>query len=249
MNEAGITCSCVNPKRVRDFAKSHGILAKTDRVDAKMLELFGKKMTPRPTKMVSAALRELDDLEQRRDELIKMRTAEKNRLEHCRNRLVLTDVKSHIKVLTGRIRKIEQAQDKLLKTEKELKAKAEIMQSFEGVATRTTLTQLTDFPELGNLSRKAVSSLAGLAPFNCDSGNMRGRRMIYGGRSRVRKAMFMAALSASRYNPVLKTFYQHLLAQGKPKKVALVAVARKLLIAINSRLKEFNLTHQINVDF
>ncbi len=248
LHEARIFCSCINPKRARDFAKARGILAKTDQVDARVLALFGAAIGPDATPLPSKACQRLGALEQRRQQLIKMRIAENNRLEHVADADIRRDIKSLIRVLEGRIEKMEQLQAELIQSEATLKTRYEAMNAIIGIGPRTAIVLLACLPELGQLTAKEAGALAGLAPYACDSGLMRGKRCIYGGRPVPRKALYMAALSASQSNPLLKAFYRRLVEKGKPKKVALTAVARKLLVATNAHIKKLSLDDQFDLD-
>ena len=232
--------SKVNAKRVRDFARAKGLLAKTDKIDAQVLAAYGTALDPPLTAALTDGQRRLAELQHYRNALLKIRTAEQNRLEHC----VEKDVRKLISSMLRRIQRDIEKTDTLIATSIEedqaMRDKDRILRNFSGVGIQTSSALLAHFPELGTLSAKQAGALAGLAPYNCDSGQMRGRRRIWGGRKPVRDALFMAALSASRHNAHLAAFYQRLLSSGKPKKLALIAVARKLLVALNAAIKSFN---------
>jgi len=236
-HQAGVVVSVVNPRLPRDFARSRGQLAKTDKIDALVLADFGQTTRPAPTPRPEAHMTLLDDLLTRRAQLVEDRTREKNRLQQTTCAEALASLKLHLRHLDGQIEKLLARIAEVVASTPVLRAKVARLVEVQGVGTLTASALLAALPELGTLSKNEVTALAGLAPFNRDSGAFRGTRSIRGGRSAVRLALYMAALSAARCNPVLKAVYQRLRAAGKAHKVALVAVMRKLLVYLNSLLK------------
>jgi transposase len=227
----------VNPRRVRDFARSIGKTAKTDSIDAFVLASFAEKVRPPVRALPSEQERALQELAARRRQLIRMLTSEKNRLPHAASKGVKESIKSIIAALERQIRDIEKDLDAIIRTDSELSDKEDLLQSVPGVGQVTARTLLADLPELGTLGHKEIASLVGVAPMNRDSGKMRGRRSIIGGRAPVRSALYMAALVATRYNPKIREFYERLTTGGKPKKVAMVACMRKLLTILNAMVR------------
>jgi transposase len=233
---AGLPVARVNPGRVREFAKSIGRLGKTDRLDADLLAMYAEKIRPAATKLASEEEQQLNALVNRRRQLIEMRVAEKNRLGMAPKKLH-DGINSHIDWLSDEIARIEdELNDFIQKTPLWLE-KNELLRSVPGVGKITAFTLLVDLPELGQLDRKEIAALVGVAPFNRDSGRWRGKRRICGGRSAVRCTLYMATLTAVRSNPVIKPFYDQLVQRGKEKKVALVACMRKLLTILNAMLR------------
>jgi transposase len=234
---AQIKVSLVPANRVRQFARAAGVLAKTDRIDTEVLCACGRAMRPLPMTTAHLEQEHLRELESQRRHLTHLLVMEQNRAarvsETCvrrLNRTLLNQIKKQIEQLDLLIKRhIEQSQ--------ELSAKAEKLTAISGVGARTAALLLAQMPELGQLNRREVAALVGVAPFNRDSGRMRGKRAIYGGRRQVRHGLYMAALVAARHNPILRRFYLRLRAAGKPAKLALTATMRKLLIVLNSALK------------
>lgn len=240
LSEAGLLVAVVNPRQVRDFARAMGYLAKTDAIDAGVIQQFAARIKPEPRPLRDEETRELSDLVTRREQLITMLTAEKNRLQTATKR-VRKDIKAHIKWLEKRLSDVDDDLRRAIKTSSLWRAKDNLLQSVPGVGPTSSAKLISSLPELGQLNRRQIAALVGLAPFNRDSGAFRGRRSIWGGRAQVRSVLYMAALSAARFNPVIRTFYQRLLEKGKRKKVALTACMRKLLIILNTMVK--NNTH------
>ena len=234
---ARVKISLVQANRVRQFARAAGILAKTDRIDAELLCEFGKVMRPQTVTAAKLEQEHLRELESQRRHLTHLLVMEQNRGARVSNAAVQRLNRS----LTSQIKKQIDQLDLLIKEHiqrsQELSAKAEKLTAISGVGARTAALLLAQLPELGQLNRREVAALVGVAPFNRDSGKMRGKRAIYGGRRQVRHGVYMAALVAARHNPILRAFYQRLRAAGKPAKVALTATMRKLLIVLNSALK------------
>src|SRR6185295_5190513 len=225
----------VNPRQVRHFAQAAGILAKTDRLDAAVLVRFAHAMQLEPRALPSEQVQALQALIARRSELTEMLTMERNRLRLA-HKSVRTHLKKSIRWLEGQLYDTDHDIDGMLRECGVWRDKVELLESVPGIARVTSLRLVMTLPELGTLTGRQMSALAGVAPFNQDSGQWRGKRRISGGRAAARTALYMAALVGSRHNPVLRAFYQRLRAAGKPAKVALTACMRKLLTIINSML-------------
>jgi transposase len=234
---AALPVVVVNPRPVRDFARAHGILAKTDRIDAAVLARFAQQVLPPVRALPDEAQQRLAALLQRRRQLIEMLGAERNRLALA-HAAVRADLEAHIRFLQTRLTEAETELQSEVQQSESWSARDALLQSVPGVGPALSYTLLGALPELGTLSRQKISALAGVAPFNRDSGQWRGRRTIWGGRAEVRATLYMACLSAMRFNPTIRAFYQRLLAHGKPKKVALVACMRKLLTILNTMLRQ-----------
>lgn len=234
---AGLPGISVNPRQVRDFAKANNRLAKTDRIDADVLAHFAEAIKPALREVPNEQSRELLELVQRRRQLIDMRTAEKNRLEHATAK-VRQSIAKHIAWLNKRIEDVDDETKRRIRQTPAWREKEEIMRTAKGIGETTALTLISTLPELGRLNRKKISSLVGVAPFNRDSGMMKGRRRIYGGRASVRSVLYMATLTAIRCNPVIKATYERLIAKAKPPKVAIVACMRKLLVGLNAMCRD-----------
>jgi transposase len=236
LQSRGYPVAVVNPRQIRDFARSMGILAKTDVIDAKVIAQYAAKIQPSPRNLPDEKTQEMGTMVMRRRQVIAMITAEKNRLYQA-SPTVRARIKEHIIFLEHELDGINKALEKLVEDDTEMKEKNEILRSVPGVGPNLALTLLADFSELGTLNRKQTGSLSGVAPFNRDSGTMRGKRSVWGGRKTVRSSAYMSALVAIRYNPMLKSFYERLREAGKPFKVAIVACMRKLLCILNAMLK------------
>jgi len=232
----GIPVVVVNPRQVRDFAKSTGRLAKTDVLDARVLAHFGEAVRPEPRPLPDEQAKQLSALLSRRRQLRDMLTAEGNRLQSA-DSTVYRRLKVHIRWLERELSDIDDDLDSAIKESPLWRVKDDILKSVPGIGPVVSITLLSELPELGLLNQKEIAALAGVAPLNRDSGTFVGRRTVWGGRSRVRAALYMAALVASRHNPVIRDFYLRLCAAGKPKKVALTACMRKLLLIVNSMIK------------
>jgi transposase len=242
----GVAVSIVNAKRVRDYAKALGLLAKNDVIDAKVIRMFADAVNPKLLPTVSDTQQALDAQVHRRDQLVKQRAMEKQHLETVGNKEAIRSIKRTIAFLDKEIARIEKTIKALIKTDPTLTEKVDRLSGVKGIGDITALTLIADLPELGQLTNKEISALVGVAPFCRDSGAQKGKRTIWGGRIQVRSILYMAALSAVQYNPPLKAFYDRLLVKGKTKKVALVACMRKLLIVANSMLRnntEWNPNH------
>ena len=227
----------VNPRQVRQFAQAAGILAKTDQLDAAVLVRFARAMQLEPRPLPSEQVQALQALIARRNELTEMLTMERNRLRLA-HPSVRGALKKNIQWLESQLKSTDEDIGGMLRECGIWREKVELLESVPGIARVTSLRLVTTLPELGTLNRREISALAGVAPFNQDSGQWRGRRRIYGGRAAARCALYMAALVGSRHNPVLRAFYRRLRAAGKPAKVALTACMRKLLTIINTMLRE-----------
>lgn len=234
---AGLPVVVVNPRQVRDFARAVGILAKTDALDAAVLARFGASIHPELRPLPDAQASALVDLLARRRQLIELHTAESNRLAQAVAPKVKASIKAVLHVLKKQIDSIDHDLDGLIQQSPCWLEKETLLTSVPGVGTQTARTLLGCLPELGQISRQAIAALVGVAPLNRDSGAMRGKRTTWGGRKVVRSALYMAALVASRFNPVIRAHYQKLLAAGKAKKLALVACMRKLLVMLNAILR------------
>lgn len=231
-----ILVSIVNPRQIRDFAKALGRLAKTDCIDAEIMALYSEKMNPKPNVICDENQQNLTDYNARRRQLIDMMTMEKNRLDKA-NKEMRKSILHVIKMLEKELAKINETLQKAIQCDPEYKRRDELLQTICGVGSVVAKGIIADLPELGSLSAKKISALAGLAPLNRDSGTLRGKRTIWGGRASVRCTLYMATLVATRHNTVIKTFYQRLCAAGKMKKVAITACMHKLLIIMNAMIK------------
>jgi transposase len=233
---ARIPSVVVNPRQVRDFARAIGILAKTDKIDAHVIARFADSVRPeiRPLKTTEQEM--LDALSARRCQLIEMLTAEKNRLSSA-PKWTKKEIQSHIKGLKKHLAKINRDLENLIKKSPHWRQMDEILQSTPGIGPVMSMTILADLPEIGTMNRKQIAALAGVAPMNRDSGKYKGQRTIWGGRAKVRSVLYMCTLTAARYNPKIKNFYDRLRNAGKKHKVALTACMRKLLTILNTMIK------------
>lgn len=234
LREAGLPACVVNPRQARDFKKSTGKLAKTDAVDAEALAHFGQAIRPPVRALPDAFVRELSALVARRRQLVEMRAAEKNRLAMRQVAEVLRGIRKHIEWLDKQIASLEKDIDKTISKSPLLSTSADQLEGVPGIASVISSSVITELPELGRLNRKQIAALAGVAPYADESGPRKGQRHIRGGRGHVRSMLYMAAVVGVRFNPVLKAFYERLMAKGKLRKVALVACMRKLLTIINA---------------
>lgn len=232
--EAGWLVSVVNPRQVRDFAKSFNRLAKTDRIDAETLALFAQRVQPRPTQKTPEQQRELETLVVRRRQLVGLRSMERVRKQQVTLKAARRSIDQVLKVLDQQIIVLDKAITKLIEADEDWRTKRDLLQSVPGVGPTTSAVLAAELPELGRLNRQEIASLAGLAPLNHDSGKFRGQRRIRGGRSTLRATLYMAALTARRCNEVLRTFAERLHRAGKPFKVVITACMRKLLTILNS---------------
>lgn len=234
---AALPVVVVNPRQVRDFARATGQLAKTDRIDAEVLALFAERVRPAVRPIADDAAQELEALLARRRQLLEMLQAERNRAGQIfgrGQRLVKRSLKAHITYLERELRMTDTDLGTMVRESPAWRERDDLLQSVPGVGPVLSLTLLADLPELGSLSRREIAKLVGVAPLSRDSGTMRGRRFVQGGRATVRAVLYMGALVATRRNAVIRAFYQRLVAAGKPKKLALVACMRKLLTMLNT---------------
>jgi transposase len=235
---AGLPVAVVNPRQVRDFARALGRLAKTDRIDAQVLALFGARVQPAPRPLPDEATQELEAVLLRRRQLLEMLHAERQRLPRARGREVRRNLRAHIRWLEHSLIDTDATLEALIQASPLWRVQDHLLQSVPGVGPTLARTLLAQLPELGHLDRRQIAALVGVAPLARDSGAHRGRRQCWGGRPALRSVLYMAALVAARWNPVLRAFYARLRAAGKPGKVALVAVARKLLTILNAMLRD-----------
>jgi transposase len=240
--EAGLPVAVVNPRQVRDFARAIGQLAKTDALDAQVLARFAEVVRPTPRPLPDAQQQALAALLARRRQVLSMLVAERQRLGTSRAS-VRGRVQAHIHWLEQELADLDDELGRTLRQSPIWREREALLRSVPGIGPATALTLLAELPELGQLDRKRIATLVGLAPLNCDSGTLRGKRVVWGGRARVRCALYMAALVATRHNPVLRRFYQRLLAAGKPKMVALTACMHKLLLILNALVRHHTVWH------
>jgi len=238
LQEAGLDVAVVNPRQVRAFARAVGVLAKTDTLDARMLALFGQKIEPPARPLGDENARQIKALVARRRQLVALRTAERNRL----TRAAIAEVRASIQEVLGTIE--QQLRDTDRRIHQAIVAsplwleKAALLESVPGLGRVTASALLAELPELGQLTRREIAALVGVAPMNRDSGTLRGRRLISGGRTSVRQALYMATLVATQWNPIIRAHYNHLCAAGKKKIVALVACMRKLITILNAMVRK-----------
>ncbi len=235
---AGLPLAVVNPRQIRDFARATGRLAKTDALDAAAIARFADAIRPDPRPVPDAQARSLSELIGRRRQIVEMMTAERNRRERLASRRMIKSVDRLLKALRRELSDLEAELDDTIRRTPAWRETDDLLKSVPGIGDVTARTLIAELPELGTLDRRKIAALVGVAPFNRDSGTMRGKRTVWGGRANVRAALYMAALVASRHNPVLRRFYQRLLKAGKPKKVALTAVMRKLLTILNAIVRD-----------
>lgn len=233
-----------NPRQVRDFARATGQLAKTDRIDADTLALFAERVRPDPRALPDEAARALDALLTRRRQVLEMLIAERNRLEHALP-AVRRGITQHIRWLERQLHDVDRDLDDRIQGSPVWRAKENLLRSAPGVGPVLSRTLIGELPELGTLPRKQIAALVGVAPLARDSGTLKGKRLVWGGRAPVRAALYMAALVGTRCNPVIRAFYRRLLAAGKPKKVALTACMRKLLTILNAMMRTNTMWRQI----
>ena len=243
---AGLPVAVVNPRQVRDLARALGILAKTDAIDAHVLALFAEKVQPECRPLPTDDEHALKELLTRRRQLVDMRTAESNRRQHIVSKQVYGSITTLIESINHELDVIEREIDNRVKASPVWRAKDKLLQSVPGIGKTTASMLIVALPELGHLNRRQIASLAGLAPMNRDSGTFRGRRMITGGCALIRAGLYMPILSAVRYNPKIKPFYDRLIAAGKLEKVAITACMRKLLTMLNAIIRKNEPWHSIS---
>lgn len=236
LQSAAMPVAVANPRKVKGFATALG-KAKTDKLDAEVIARFAQSVNLQPQLMIAAAAQQLSDLMHRRQQLVEIQVAEKNRLARA-SETVQADIEDHLKQLEQHLTSLNQQIQTLGQQQADWQRKETILQSVKGVGVVTAALCLVELPELGKLTEKQIARLVGVAPINHDSGNHKGKRMIAGGRTRVRCGLYMATLVATRHNPVIRDFYQRLLAKGKLKLVALVACMRKLLVILNAMIRD-----------
>lgn len=235
---AGLPVAVVNPRQIRDFARAHGQLAKTDTLDARIIALFADAVRPAPRPLADAQRQQLGELVTRRRQLLDMLGAEMNRRRLVRDRRVRQRVDAHIAWLEQALQELEHDLRDTIRSSPVWRETDDLLRSVPGVGPVTAYTLIADLPELGHLGRRQIAALVGVAPLNRDSGLLRGRRMIAGGRPAVRRTLYMAALPATRCNPVIARFYRRLVEAGRPPKLALTAAMRKLLTILNAMLRD-----------
>jgi transposase len=234
---AGLPLAVVNPRQIRDFARATGRLAKTDALDAQTIALFAERIRPEPRPLADVDSQTLAELVARRRQVIEMIGMESNRLHQARDLRVQRTIKAALKTLEAQLAQLDREINGTVKGSPAWRAADDLLTSVPGVGNITSFTLIADLPELGQLDRRRIAALVGVAPINRDSGQMRGRRTIAGGRTDVRNALYMAALSAIRWNPVISEHYRSLVERGRPKKVALVACMRRLLGILNAIIR------------
>lgn len=235
---AGVPVAVVNPRQIRDFARATGQLAKTDALDARIMARFAEVVQPAVRPLPTAAAQALGDLVARRRQLIEMLGAERNRHQQARDPQLQRRIATHVRWLTKALAELDTTLADTIRSSPIWRERDNLLQSVPGIGDVTAYTLLADLPELGRLDRRKIAALVGVAPMNRDSGHWRGRRTIAGGRPAVRSVLYMATLTAVRFNPVIAHFYQRLTAAGRPKKVALTAAMRKLLTILNAMLRD-----------
>jgi transposase len=235
--DANLAIALVNPRQTRDFAKALGQYAKTDRLDAAVLAEFALRVQPTPQAKIPAKQRLLDALVTRRRQLVEQRSAEACRLQQATDKFILKTVRQMLQTIDRQTESIERRIAELLQNDDDWRAKLQVVQSAPGIGPVTGAALVAELPELGKLNRQQIAALAGVAPYPCDSGLARGKRSIWGGRKKLRSVLYMAALTARRCNPVIKTFAQRLARAGKSFKVIQVACIRKLLVILNAMVK------------
>jgi transposase len=237
LQAAGLPVIVVNPRRVRDYARSQNLIAKTDQIDARVIAEFATSPRVQVRELPDPQARQRMAWIARKGQLVEMHVAERNRLEHAVDRLVTQSLRLILRAIEKQIAALDKKIAKLIAADPQLQRKAEIIDSTPGFAEATAALLVTQLPELGRVNRRQIATLVGVAPMNRDSGQFRGKRMTGGGRVRVRSALYMPMLAVIRCNPVLRRFYQRLLDNGKAKMTALVAALRKLLTILNTMIK------------
>lgn len=237
LSDAGRHATCVNPRQAREFARATGRLAKSDRVDAHVLAEMGRALELVPAPPRSAERQRLSDLTAHRDDITAMIVAEKNRLRMTEDQWIRQNILQHIKILQASQAETEAEMEAVIQTQDDLRDQAARLRGIKGIGPVVSATLIAQLPELGRLDRRRIAALAGLAPHANDSGHRRGKRSIWGGRDALRRSLYLAALTASRLEPRFRAFKENLLAAGKPRKVVIVACARKLLTVVNAMIR------------
>ncbi len=235
--DADVACSVINPLQIRNFARGCGLIEKNDRLDARIIARFGEVVQPKIAEKPTENKARMKALVHRREQVLTQLYAENNRLQQTHDTETAAMIEQAIAFYKLQVKQIDQRIAEVIKTTDALKSKADIVTSVPGVGPATTAMLISELPELGTLSRSKIAKLVGVAPIARDSGTKQGKRGTFAGRSLVRKTLYMAALVATRFNPVMQSYYQRLLPKGKPKKVALVAVMRKLLVTLNCMVR------------
>lgn len=237
LQAAQLPVALINPRQGRDFAKATGKLAKTDAIDAQVLAHFGEALKPQVVAMESDLARQLKELISRRRQVVEIQTAEKNRRDRSRGK-ALTDIEQHLEYLEQSLKKLNQEIEELTQSNQEWIDKVNLLKTIPGIGQVISTTLVSYLPELGQLTAKQISRLVGVAPINHDSGQHKGKRMINGGRAPVRASLYMGAVVAIRHNPIIKDFNERLLSRGKPKKLAITACVRKMLVILNAMIRD-----------
>lgn len=237
LQSAQLPVALINPRQGRDFAKAAGKLAKTDAIDAQVLAHFGEALKPQVVAMESDSARQLKELISRRRQVVEIQTAEKNRRDRSRGK-ALTDIEQHLEYLEQSLKKLNQEIEELTQSNQAWIEKVNLLKTIPGIGQVISTTLVSYLPELGQLTAKQISRLVGVAPINHDSGQHKGKRMINGGRAPVRASLYMGAVVAIRHNPIIKDFYERLLSRGKPKKLAITACVRKMLVILNAMVRD-----------
>lgn len=238
LQKAGLPVVVANPRQIRHFAKALGQIAKTDKIDAEIIARFAVQVRPPVREFLDDKARQIKALVARKSQLVAMHVAERNRLEHAVDKAIVRSIRQSLKSLERQIEQLERQIAAAIARDEKLQHQADILDSAPGIGPATAAMLVAHMPELGRLNRRQIAALAGLAPMNRDSGAFKGKRMTGGGRSHVRAALYMPILSAIRWNPVIRTFYQNLLHRGKTKMTALVAAMRKLLTILNLMIRK-----------
>jgi transposase len=236
--EAGYRVAVVNPRQVRAYALGVGILAKTDKIDARVIALFAQHVQPRMLREMPEQQQELAELVTRRRQILDLRTMESNRFKQATTKAARKSIQAVLNTLDGQLNRLDEAIAKLIDSDDDWRTKSELLQSTPGLGRVTAATLLAELPELGELNRQQIAALVGVAPFNDDSGQHQGGRHITGGRASVRNVLYMAALVAKTHNPTIKAFAQRLAKDGKQPKVIITACMRKLVVILNTMLKQ-----------
>jgi len=234
---AGLPVAVVNPRRIRDFARAAGQIAKTDKLDARIIAQFAATMEPMPTERINENTQKLKALVARRRQLVGLHTAESNRLEHAQSKAIQRSIAAVLKAIEAQLETMDRQIEEHIHNTPPLRQRSEILDSAPGVGPTTAHMLVTELPELGRLNRRQIAALVGVAPMARDSGTFRGKRMTGGGRKGIRSRLFMPTLVAVRHNPILRAYYTRLIRHGKCKMVALVAVMRKLICILNTMIK------------
>lgn len=237
LDEAGLPVAVVNPRRIREHGRAMGVLAKTDKLDAKVMAHFAAKIEPEPQVPRDKAEQSLDSMLTRRNQLNDMLTAERNRLRQYLDTAVIADIKEHIKWVEAKLDELDKKIKDRVRQNPTFSEKAKLYKTMRGVGDILSSNLIAKLPELGMLNQREIAALVGVAPLNKDSGKMRGKRMIQGGRAMLRKALYMPTLAAIRYNPIIRNLFLRLVARGKLKKVALVACMHKMITILNAMAK------------